>query len=319
MDLLHVYVGEQLGLYEGLAMAGPLTSGDLARRCNVDERYAREWLEQQAVAGIVTVDDADADPQRRRFALPAEHAEVLLDDDSLSYMMPLGLFLASVAQTMPQVLDAFRTGGGVPYDAYGPDLRRGIARINRPMFLNLLAQEWFPQVPRLVERLTADPAARVADVGCGSGWSAIAIAKGFPKVEVTGLDLDPSSVSDARRNAEDAGVGDRVSFEIRDAADPALAESFDLVCAFETIHDMRSSRGAAGDAGSSCTGRYGAGGRRKSRRHVHGRCRRRRALPVGLQCSPLPSHRDDSATGRRHRDHNANPGVPAVRSRGRVP
>ncbi len=238
MDLLHVYVGEQLGLYEGLAMAGPLNSGDLASRCNVHERYAREWLEQQAVAGIVTVDDPDADPRRRRFALPAEHAEVLLDDDSLSYMMPLGLFLASVAQTMPQVLEAFRTGGGVPYDAYGPDMRRGIARINRPMFLNLLAQEWFPQVPGLVERLTADPAARVADVGCGSGWSAIAIAKGFPKVEVTGLDLDPSSVSDARRNAEDAGVGDRVSFEIRDAADPALAGSFDLVCAFETIHDM---------------------------------------------------------------------------------
>ena len=221
MDLLHVYVGEQLGLYQALAVAGPLTSGDLAMRCEVHERYAREWLGQQAVAGILTVDDADADPAQRRFALPAEHAEVLLDGDSLSYMTPLSLFLASVARTMPQVLEAFRTGDGVPYDAYGPDLRRGIARINRPMFLNLLAQEWFPQVPGLVERLTDDPPARVADVGCGSGWSSIAIAQGFPKVEVTGLDLDPESVSDARRNAEDAGVGDRVTFEVRDAADPA--------------------------------------------------------------------------------------------------
>jgi SAM-dependent methyltransferase len=238
MDLLHVYLGEQLGLYDALAVEGPLTSGELAERCAIHERYAREWLEHQAVAGILTVDDLDAGPGRRRFALPAEHAEVLLDGDSLSYMMPLGLFLASVARTMPEVLEAFRTGGGVPYEAYGPDLRRGIARINRPMFLNLLAAEWFPQVPGLVERLTADPPARVVDVGCGSGWSTIAIARGFPKVEVTGLDLDPESVNDARRNAEEAGVANRVSFEVRDAADPALAGRFDLVCAFETVHDM---------------------------------------------------------------------------------
>lgn len=238
MDLLHVYVGEQLGLYQALGVAGPLTSGELATRCGVHERYAREWLEQQAVAGVLTVDDPDADPALRRFALPAAHAEVLLDGDSLSYMTPLSLLLTSVAQTMPQVLEAFRTGSGVSYDAYGPDLRQGVARINRPMFLNLLAQKWFPQVPGLVERLTADPPARVADVGCGSGWSAITIAHGFPNVEVTGLDLDAGSVDDARRNAEEAGVGDRVSFEVRDAADPALAGGFDLVCAFETIHDM---------------------------------------------------------------------------------
>lgn len=238
MDLMHVYVGEQLGLYDALAVAGPLTSSDLAERCGVHARYAREWLEQQAVAGILTVDHPDADAEQRRFALPAEHAEVLLDGDSLSYMTPLSLFLASVAQAMPQVLDAFRTGRGVHYEAYGADLRRGIARINRPMFLNLLAEEWFPQVPGLVGRLNADPPARVVDVGCGSGWSAIAIARGFPNVEVTGLDLDPESVKDARRNAEEAGVADSVSFEVRDAADPAIAGGFDLVCAFETIHDM---------------------------------------------------------------------------------
>ncbi|MDQ3640113.1 MAG: SAM-dependent methyltransferase, partial [Actinomycetota bacterium] len=90
MDLLHVYVGEQLGLYDALAVAGPLTSGDLATRCDIHERYGREWLEHQAVAGILTVDDPDADSDQRRFALPAEHAEVLLDGDSLSYMTPLG-------------------------------------------------------------------------------------------------------------------------------------------------------------------------------------------------------------------------------------
>ena len=146
--------------------------------------------------------------------------------------------MAGVAQALPAVLEAFRSGGGVPYEAYGADLRQGIARINRPMFWNLLAQEWFPQIPDVVKRLTTAPPAKVADVGCGSGWSSIAIALGFPLVSVTGLDLDEASVEDARANAAASNVADRVSFEVHDAADPDLAGSFDLVCAFETIHDM---------------------------------------------------------------------------------
>lgn len=244
MDVLHVYVGDQLGLYRALAVAGPLTSGDLAKRCDIAERYAREWLEHQAVAGVLTVDDPAAEADQRRYDLPPEHAEVLLDADSLSYLAPVGQLLASVAGALPRVLEAFRTGGGVAYEAYGRDLRQGIARLNRPMFLRLLADEWFPRVPGLVERLTARPAARVADVGCGSGWSSIAIARGFPDVHVTGLDLDAASVTDARRNVEEAGLADRVTIEVQDAADPSLAGAFDLVCAFETIHDMTDPVGA---------------------------------------------------------------------------
>jgi SAM-dependent methyltransferase len=139
---------------------------------------------------------------------------------------------------LPQVLDAFRSGGGVPFASYGEELRLFIARINRPMFINLLAQEWFPRVPGLVERLSAEPSARVADIGCGSGWSSIAIARGFPLASVVGLDLDQASIAEARANAAASGVADRVTFETRDAADPRLAGTFDLVCAFETVHDM---------------------------------------------------------------------------------
>jgi ubiquinone/menaquinone biosynthesis C-methylase UbiE len=106
------------------------------------------------------------------------------------------------------------------------------------MFVNLLASAWFPAVPDLTERLEADPPVRVADVGCGTGWSSISIARGFPKAVVTGLDLDEASIDEARKNAVETGVADRVSFEVRNAADPKLAGSFDLVCAFETIHDM---------------------------------------------------------------------------------
>jgi methylase of polypeptide subunit release factors len=106
------------------------------------------------------------------------------------------------------------------------------------MFVNLLVKEWFPGVPGLVKRLEADPPALIADVGCGTGWSSIAIARGFPRVTVVGLDLDERSVAEARAHAESSGVADRVTFEVRNAADPGLAEGFDLVCAFETIHDM---------------------------------------------------------------------------------
>jgi len=237
LDLLHVWLGERLGLYQALADGGPATAADLAARAQIAERYAREWLEQQAVAGLLAVDKA-GDPASRRFSLPPGHDEVLLDRDSLSYMTPLALGVVGMARALPQVRDAFSTGSGVPYEAYGADTRHFISWINRPMFVNLLAREWFPGVPGLVDRLEADLPARVADLGCGTGWSSIAIARGFPKAVVTGLDLDEASVDEARRNAVEAGVADRVSFEVRNAADPQLAGSFDLVCAFETIHDM---------------------------------------------------------------------------------
>jgi len=250
LDLLHVWVGERLGLYSALAEA-PATSTELAQRAHIDERYAREWLEQQAVAGILATDDA-TDPHERTFRIPAGHDEVLLDRDSLNYMAPLALGVVGLAQALPEVREAFRTGSGVPYEAYGEDTRHFIAALNRPMFLNLLASEWFPGVPGLVERLEADPPARVAGLGCGTGWSSIAIALGFPKAAVTGLDLDAGSIDEARKNALEVGVVDRVSFEQRNANDPQLAGSFDLVCAFETIHDMADPVGALRAMRSLC-------------------------------------------------------------------
>ncbi|MFN2557042.1 MAG: class I SAM-dependent methyltransferase [Nitriliruptorales bacterium] len=242
LDLYHVYIGDRLGLYRMLAERGPLTPEELGEHAGVAERYAREWLEQQAVAGILDVAESE-DPSRRRFRLSDAHAEVLLDRDSLSYM-PVALGVVGVARALPLVLEAFLTGGGVPYEAYGADVREFISRINRPLFLNLLAQEWFPAVPGLVERLQADPPARVLDVGCGTGWSSIAVARGYPRATVVGIDLDEVSVVEARANAEAAGVADRTTFQVRDAADPGLEGGFDLICAFETIHDMTDPVGA---------------------------------------------------------------------------
>jgi len=196
-ELLHLYVGERLGLYRALADLGGANAAELAAAAGVAERYAREWLEQQAVAGVVEVAEDPDGEAARRYRLPAGHAEVLLDGDSESYMAPLTRGVASVARTIPAVLEAFRSGSGVPYEDYGPDLRASIALLNRPMFLNQLASRWLPALPALRARLQADPPAQVADVGCGAGWSSIAIALAYPKATVHGLDLDEASIAEA--------------------------------------------------------------------------------------------------------------------------
>ena len=237
-DMATMYLGERLGLYASLAKHGPSTSAELAARTGTNERYVREWLEQQAVTSVLEVDTAAADGASRRYSLPAGHAQVLLDSDSLNFMGSYPQQMISAVQPIATLMQAFRQGGGVPYEAYGADCRDGIAAGNRVAFINLLGSQWFPAIPELDARLRSDPPARVADVGCGLGWSTISIAKAYPKVRVDAFDLDQSSIEAARRNATEAGVGERINFEVRDAADPKLRKQYDLVTAFETLHDM---------------------------------------------------------------------------------
>jgi 2-polyprenyl-3-methyl-5-hydroxy-6-metoxy-1,4-benzoquinol methylase len=238
LDLLTVYVGGQLGLYRALIDHGPMTSLELATRAGADERYVREWLEQQAATGLLLVEGVEGEPESRRYLLPPPYAEVLAERDSISYLGGLARLLVGVTRPLPAVLDAFRTGGGVPYAAYGADTWEGIAEMNRPMFLHLLGSSWLPSMPDVHARLQARPAASVVDIGCGQGWSSIALARAYPEVRVRGIDLDPGSIEQARHNASAAGVADRVTFSVGDAADPGLAGRFDLVTAFETLHDM---------------------------------------------------------------------------------
>jgi SAM-dependent methyltransferase len=243
-DIYTTYIGDRLGLYRALAGAGACTSTELAGRTGTNERYAREWLEQQAVIGTLAVDDPSAASGERRYHLPPGHAEVLADRDSLNYLAPLAQVLVGTVHPLPAVLEAFRTGGGVPFGDYGPDMREGQAALNRAAFLQLLGSTWLPALPDVHARLQADPPARVADIGCGAGWSSIGLARAYPTATVDGIDLDRASVELARANARDAGVADRVRFEERDAADPALAGPYDLVLAFECIHDMADPVGA---------------------------------------------------------------------------
>jgi SAM-dependent methyltransferase len=242
--LFSIYIGDQLGLYRALAEGGPSTSAELASRTSTHERYIREWLEQQTVAGILSVENENHGSDVRRFSLPPGHVEPLIDCSSLNYLAPLAQLLVGAVRPLPSVLNAYRKGGGVPFDEYGADLREGQAAINYPAFWHQLPDEWLPSIADVHARLQSDPPARVADVGCGYGWSSMGIARGYPKVHVDGFDLDGPSIERAQENARRNKLDDRVHFQVRDASDPSLAGQYELVTAFEAVHDMNNPVGA---------------------------------------------------------------------------
>lgn len=238
-DIFTIYIGNRLGWYQELANGnGALTSAGLASRTGTHERYAREWLEQQTVSGILEVENPDAEATARRFRLPPGHAEVLVEQDSLNYLSPIAQFAVSATRPLDSLLNAYRDGGGVSWNEYGQDAIEGQAGLNRAAFLFQLGQEWLPSIPDVHARLQADPPARIADFGCGVGWSSIGIAQAYPNVQVDGYDLDEPSIELARANARRTDLDGRLNFHVRDAGDPSLAGRYDLVTAFECIHDM---------------------------------------------------------------------------------
>jgi len=229
VEVLSVYLGDRLGWYRALADGGPATPAELVGRAGGSQRYAREWLEQQASFGILAVD------QDGRFALPPGAAEVLTDEASLSYLAPAARMFGAAAAQLPSLVDAYRTGGGVGWAAFGADMRESQADMNRPWFEQALpdALAGISDLDAVLRR----PGARIADIGCGAGWSTIALARAYPQARVEGFDIDEPSVDLARRNAGAAGFGDRVSVHHADAAGLGLG-GFDAAFAFECVHDM---------------------------------------------------------------------------------
>jgi len=235
IDVMAAYLGDRLGWYRSLAEAGPATADELAARTGTAPRYAREWLEQQAVSGILVMAEGDGMPASRRFSLPSGPAEALVRQDSLAYLAPLSRLFAAVGGQMPALLDAYRTGGGVSWAQFGPDAREAQADLNRPWFGEL--GRVFGEVEPLQIALTR-PGARVADVGMGGGWSSIELARAYPGLVVEGFDVDGPSIRLARDNAEHAGVADRVTFHHADGDGLDRHGPFDAAFAFECLHDM---------------------------------------------------------------------------------
>ena len=232
-----VRIGDRLGLYQALAADGPLTAGELAAKTGIAERYAREWLSHQAASTYISYD-----PTTARFALPPEHAMVLVEKDSPVYLQ--GAFdLATVMMENQSLVEpAFRTGKGVGWGAQSQCLFCTVGRFFRPSYQNALVQSWLPALDGLVAKL--ERGASVADVGCGHGFSTIIMAKAFPNASFVGYDFHPDSIAEARRHAEQHGVTANTRFEVALASD-FPGEDLDLVTFFDCLHDMGDPAGAA--------------------------------------------------------------------------
>jgi SAM-dependent methyltransferase len=225
-----VYLGDRLGLYAALAEGEALTPGELAERCSIDARYAREWLANQAASGYV-----EYDAQAGRFRLPEEHAAVLADETSPFSMVGGFVSNAAVFQALDRLEQAYRDGAGVAYQEHDARLFHGIERFFGPTYRNCLVQSWLPALEGVVAALEAG--ATVADVGCGHGRSILLMAEAFPRARFVGFDDHAGSIDTARRRAEAAGLNGRARFE-RAAAHELPEAAFDVVAFFDALHDM---------------------------------------------------------------------------------
>ena len=230
-------IGEKLGLYKAMAHAGPLTSREVAERSGAAERYVREWLGNQAAGGYVTYD-----PENDRYTLPDEHALALADEDSPFYILGVYDSIASLYADEDQIIEAFRSGEGMGWHEHDHRLFRGTERFFRPGYRAHLVAEWIPALDGVQEKLQRG--AKVADVGCGHGASTIIMAQAFPNSQFFGFDYHAASIERAREAAKDAGVAERITFEVAAAKD-FPGEDYDLVCVFDCLHDMGDPVGAS--------------------------------------------------------------------------
>ena len=230
------YIGQKLGLYKALAADGPLTPAELAQKTNTNERYVREWLVNQASGGYVEYDAAGG-----RYSLGPEQAVALTDEQS-PFFVGGGFFVVkAMTQAVERIESYFRDGGGMLWGEHHPDLFIGTERFFRPGYTAHLVSTWIPALDGVEQKLKAG--AKVADVGCGHGASTIILAKAYPNSEFWAFDNHEASIEYARRVAQDAGVGDRVHFEVA-SAQTIPDRQYDLVAFFDCLHDMGDPVGA---------------------------------------------------------------------------
>jgi 2-polyprenyl-3-methyl-5-hydroxy-6-metoxy-1,4-benzoquinol methylase len=232
-----VVMGDRLGLYRALAGAGGLSPAELAQRTGTAERYVREWLNQQAAGGYV-----EYDPDSGLYTLPPEQTVALTDSESPAYLP--GFFQIAMGSVVdsPKIVQAARSGDGFGWHEHVHDVHEGCERFFRPGYNASLVAEWLPALDGVVEKL--ERGGRVADVGCGHGASTILMAQSFPNSTFVGWDYHDGSIETARKRAQEAGVGDRVSFQTAPAA-AYSGTDYDLVTMFDCLHDMGDPVGAA--------------------------------------------------------------------------
>ena len=233
-------IGDKLGLYKAMAGEGPMTSTQVAERTDTSERYVREWLNNQVAGGYILYD-----PATGTYELPAEHAFALADENSPVFLGGAFDLMAACWDSEDRILNAFRTGEGVGWHEHHPRLFAGTERFFRPGYQANLTAAWIPSLEGVEQKL--QDGASVADVGCGHGASAIIMAEAYPNSRFVGFDYHDASIDTARKRAVEAGVADRVQFDVASAKEYA-GNDYDLVCFFDCLHDMGDPVGAAAHA-----------------------------------------------------------------------
>jgi SAM-dependent methyltransferase len=236
MNASLMLLGDKLGLYKELAAKGPMTSADLAKATGTTERYVREWLSAQAASGYI-----EYDAKTNKFSMLPEQAMALADEDSPVFLGGVGDIVWATFLDEPKVADAFKTGKGVGWNRRSECLFCGTARFFRTGYKHHLVQEWLPALDGVVKKL--ERGAKVADVGCGHGVSTRLMAEAFPKSHFYGFDYHEGSIEAARDQTKQAGLSDRVQFDVH-SAKTYPAEGYDLVCFFDCLHDMGDPIGA---------------------------------------------------------------------------
>ena len=232
-----ILIGDKLGVYEALASGGPQTPAELAKRTGTAERYVREWLSAQAAGGYVTYDSSNG-----RFHLSEEQAFAMADESSPVFLP--GAFQCALAAVKAEekLTERFKTGQGMGWHEHHPELFVGTERFFRPGYAANLISAWIPALTGVDAKLKNG--ARVADVGCGLGASTILMAKSYPRSEFVGFDYHDKSVETAKQRAKDAGMGDRIRFEVAKAKDYP-GQDYDFVTFFDCLHDMGDPAGAS--------------------------------------------------------------------------
>ena len=230
-------IGDEVGIWKAMAGAGPLTAADVAERTGCNERMVREWLAAEAAAEYLDYDEAT-----ETFTLPDLVAAAMADEQSPMFLGGAWQLASSVFEDLPKVTAAFKTGEGVGWADHSHNLFEGVERFFRPGYNANLVTEWLPALDGVVAKLEAG--AKVADVGCGHGASTIILAQAFPKSTFVGFDSHDASIVVARKAAAEAGVSDRVSFEVA-PAQSYPGSGYDLVAFFDCLHDMGDPDGAA--------------------------------------------------------------------------
>jgi 2-polyprenyl-3-methyl-5-hydroxy-6-metoxy-1,4-benzoquinol methylase len=232
-----IRIGDKLGLYKALAAGGPQTSAELAKKTGTAERYVREWLSAQAAGGYVTYDASVG-----KFHLSEEQAFAMADERSPVFLPGAFQVALAAVKAEEQLTERFKTGKGMGWHEHHHELFEGTERFFRPGYAANLVVAWIPSLEGVEEKLNSG--GRVADVGCGLGASTILMAQSYPKSEFVGYDYHDKSIESAKQRAKDAGVSDRIRFEVAKAKDYP-GKDYDFVTFFDCLHDMGDPAGAS--------------------------------------------------------------------------